>query len=410
MRRNLSLFLLILSAFVGFSFIAFKISSSSINNSDNIVEGIRLVEPENVEDGVLRVSTDDLATSNVSNAIQVALILDTSTSMNGLIEQAKSQLWNILNELSKTEKEDQEIDLQIALYEYGNPQKATMDNYIHRLTDFTSDMDKVSEDLFSLTTNGGDEYCGAVIKKSLDELQWNDGNSLKMIYIAGNEPFTQGPINYKEICNQAKSNGIVVNTIFCGDQRQGMQGEWNQGAELGGGDFISISQNEETVYISTPFDDRINALNKDLNATYIPYGEKGHDKKNNQIVQDENASKYSSANSASRAKFKSSKKYKADDWDLVDAYKKDKSILNNADIKSEKYREMTITELESNIEQVIQDRESIQSEIKKLDKKRTEYITSEKKKNVSKDKSSLQQSIINTVRKQAQKKGYQIKE
>ena len=37
--------------------------------------------------------------------------------MNGLIEQAKSQLWKILNELARTEKDGQEPTLQIALYE-----------------------------------------------------------------------------------------------------------------------------------------------------------------------------------------------------------------------------------------------------------------------------------------------------
>ena len=33
--------------------------------------------------------------------IQVALLLDTSNSMDGLIEQAKSRLWNIVNNLTK---------------------------------------------------------------------------------------------------------------------------------------------------------------------------------------------------------------------------------------------------------------------------------------------------------------------
>jgi hypothetical protein len=32
--------------------------------------------------------------------IQVALLLDTSNSMDGLIEQAKSRLWNIVNTLT----------------------------------------------------------------------------------------------------------------------------------------------------------------------------------------------------------------------------------------------------------------------------------------------------------------------
>ena len=105
------------------------------------------------------------------NTIQVALLLDTSGSMSGLIEQAKSQLWNILNELARTVKNNEETNLEIALYEYGNPSKATQVHQINQLTPFTTDMDLVSQKLFSLTTSGGDEYCGMIIKTSLEDLK-----------------------------------------------------------------------------------------------------------------------------------------------------------------------------------------------------------------------------------------------
>ena len=52
--------------------------------------------------------------------IQVALMLDTSGSMDGLIDQAKTQLWKIVNDLALAECEGQKPELQIALYEYGN--------------------------------------------------------------------------------------------------------------------------------------------------------------------------------------------------------------------------------------------------------------------------------------------------
>lgn len=396
-RRNIVLFFFTLCACIGFSFIAINITKSKPSINPPTTEIVDVDSPIK------------LPISNPNNAIQVALILDTSGSMNGLIEQAKSQLWNILNVLARSQKNDKESDLQIALYEYGNPY-STKDNYqIRQLSGFTTDMDLISEKLFSLTTGGGEEYCGAVISKSLEDLSWNNDESLKMIYIAGNEPFTQGPIDYKSVCKKAKSNGIIVNTIFCGNQNDGVSGNWNLGAKLGGGDFISISQNEETVYIPTPFDSKIEDLNLKLNDTYIPYGDKGNEKKMNQVLQDDNAKVYSRSNAADRASFKSSKKYKAEDWDLVDAYKKDKSILKNADLKSEKYKSMSIEELEENIEAASTQRESIQTEIKELDKKRREYKTKATLKNGNKGK-SLQHSIIQTITKQAEKKGYKINE
>lgn len=396
-RRNLFIFLLTIFACLGFSFAAVKISNATkyLNaTANNLIVDIPKNKPKR----------------NAPNAIQVALLLDTSGSMNGLIEQAKSQLWNILNELARTQKNDQETDLQIALYEYGNPNRSNRAYQIHQLSDFTNDMDLISEKLFSLTTSGGEEYCGAVIKNSLDELSWNDNESLKMIYIAGNEPFTQGPIRYAEVCKQARLEGVVINTIFCGDQRQGIDGSWNLGAELGLGEFISISHNDATVYVPTPYDEEINSLNEKLNETYIPFGQNGRTKKDNQIKQDVNAVSYSMSNAADRISYKSSKKYKAEDWDLVDAYKKDKSILQTADIKSEKFKSMSKKVLESEIEEMVQKRETIQSEIRALDKKRREYKTEESKKKLGDKEKSLQQSIIKTVRDQAEKKGFEIKE
>ena len=65
--------------------------------------------------------------------------------------------------------------------------------------------------MFSLTTNGGNEYCGDVINIYIKQLNWgNDENDLKMIFIAGNEPFTQGNVNYKDATSNAKEKGVVL--------------------------------------------------------------------------------------------------------------------------------------------------------------------------------------------------------
>lgn len=150
--------------------------------------------------------------------IRVALLLDTSNSMDGLIDQAKAQLWEIVNELSYAKCRGQRPNLEIALYEYGNDNLNAREGYLRKILAFTNDLDDVSKELFSLTTNGGSEYCGTVINASLEQLDWgNDADDLKMIFIAGNEPFTQGKINYKDAAAQAKEKDVVVNTIFCGD-------------------------------------------------------------------------------------------------------------------------------------------------------------------------------------------------
>ena len=131
--------------------------------------------------------------------VQIAILLDTSGSMEGLIEQAKSQLWKISNEFIKARQEGLAPTVQVALYEYGKSSLAQESGWIRQILPLTTDLDKVSEELFALRTNGGEEYCGWVIKRAVEDLEWSPASdAYKVIFIAGNEPFTQGPVKYGE--------------------------------------------------------------------------------------------------------------------------------------------------------------------------------------------------------------------
>lgn len=165
--------------------------------------------------------------------VQIALLLDTSNSMDGLIEQAKSQLWKICNEFIKARQNGLVPELQVALYEYGNTRLARDSGWVRQVVPLTTDLDKISEELFRLRTSGGEEYCGWVIQRAVEELAWNpSANVYKAIFIAGNEPFTQGPVNYADACKAAIARGIIVNTIHCGSEAEGVNGKWRDGAEL----------------------------------------------------------------------------------------------------------------------------------------------------------------------------------
>ena len=102
------------------------------------------------------ISPQPKITVSKDNKIQVALLLDTSNSMDGLIDQAKSRLWNIVNTLTTLKYNGQAPQVEIALYEYGNDGLKD-ENYIRQITPLTQDLDLVSEKLFALRTNGGSE-------------------------------------------------------------------------------------------------------------------------------------------------------------------------------------------------------------------------------------------------------------
>ena len=320
-------------------------------------------------------STDD---TPPKQSIMIALLLDTSNSMDGLIDQAKSQLWKIVNELAGARCDDSSRpNIKIALYEYGNDGLPATLGYIRQVNPLTSDLDLISEKLFALRTNGGNEYCGQVIKTSLNELGWSiSGADLKMIFIAGNEPFTQGEIPYRIACGMAKEKDVVVNTIFCGAYSEGIETDWKSGATMTGGTYMSIEQDRKTVYVATPYDEKIDALNNKLNDTYVYFGTTGVSKKALQSTQDSNAESYGKANKAERAISKSTHVYDNSSWDLIDASKSDDKAVEKAKEEElpKEMKGMTVQQRKDYVAKKAGDRKSIQKEIQDLSVKRQEYI------------------------------------
>ena len=92
--------------------------------------------------------------------IQVAILLDTSSSMDGLIDQTRNQIWQVINEFSSLKQNGVQPRLEVAVFEYGNDGISKNQGYVRQVSAFTRELDKVSESLFSLRTNGGSEYCG----------------------------------------------------------------------------------------------------------------------------------------------------------------------------------------------------------------------------------------------------------
>ncbi len=343
------------------------------------------------------------------SSIQLALLLDTSNSMDGLIDQAKSQLWKIVNELANTKKDRHSVDLYVALYEYGKDAIPSQEGHLRNIVPFTQDLDKISDELFKLKTNGGQEYCGKVILDAVKNLQWKKSNDeLKIIFIAGNEPFTQGDVDYKEACKKAVKNGIVVNTIFCGNYEEGVQTMWKDGADISDGKYINIDHNAAIVHIDAPQDNEIVKLGKELNKTYIAFGNSGREKKELQAEQDANSMSLSPEVMVQRSVTKSGGQYKNSSWDLVDA-KKDGSIkieeLKDEELPDE-MKKMSVQERKAYIDKMEKEREQIQSKINKLNDERSKYVAQKMLEN--KNENTLDAVMIKTIREQAKQKNYKF--
>lgn len=343
--------------------------------------------------------------------VQLAVLLDTSGSMDGLIDQAKSQLWKIVNEFLKAKQEGQTPEVQVALYEYGKSSLSSQSGWIRRIQPLTADLDKLSEDLFALKTNGGDEYCGWVIKDAVNELAWSDDPKVyRAILIAGNEPFTQGPVNYADACKAAIAKGIIVNTIHCGSAAEGISGKWQDGALLADGKYLVIDQNRAVVHIEAPQDKELARLSADLNQTYLAYGDAGRMAAQRQAAQDVNAATLAPASGAvvQRALTKASVNYFNGNWDLVDAAKDSKFKLE--EVKTQdlpvEMQKLTTDERKAYVEKKAGERAGLQAKIQTLNAEREKYLAAQMKQPAATN--TLDAVVIAAVREQAAQRDFRF--
>jgi hypothetical protein len=342
--------------------------------------------------------------------IQVALLLDTSSSMDGLIGQAKSQLWKIVNELAAAKRDGVRPDIEIALYEYGKSSLPAGEGFIRMIVPLTTDLDRISEELFALTTNGGEEYAGQVIKTAADALAWSENRAdLKLMFIAGNEPFTQGSVDHRDAIRFAGTKGITVNTIFCGARSEGVATGWQAGAMIADGRFLSIDHNSAIVHVAAPQDDEIARLGVEINETYIPYGALGASNYARQQAQDSNASQ-SSGGLMMRSTAKASGAYHNATWDLVDAAKDGTAKLGELAPGQlpENMQKMSAAEREAYVKGKAARRAEIQKRIASLSAERSKFVDGEMKKAQGGAANTLDAAMIAVVREQASKNGFRF--
>jgi hypothetical protein len=344
--------------------------------------------------------------------VQIALLLDTSSSMDGLIDQARTQLWKVVNTFVDARRDGAAPFVEVALYEYGNNRLSVDNNYIRQVQPLTRDLDEFSKKLFALTTDGGEEYCGAVIKRALGDLTWDPSEkTYKAIFIAGNEPFTQGSVDAHQACKDALAKHIIVNTIHCGSRADGVSGSWHDGAALAEGKFMVIDQDKAVAHIDAPQDKEISKLSAELNKTYLGYGKTRQESAEKQNRADKDATANAQAGAdISRAVTKASVNYSNTSWDLVDAMRERKIDLariptNELPAEMQSLAPADRTEY---VGKAAKERAEIQSQILVLNQQREAYVTEAQKKHAASGGQTLDEALIETTRSQASAQGYKF--
>jgi hypothetical protein len=339
--------------------------------------------------------------------IDIVVCLDTSGSMQGLIESAKQKLWDIVNELGRAKPKPH---LRVGLYVYGTPGYGAQTGFVKKLVDLTDDLDTVYAKLTPLTTDGGDEYVARVVRTAVLEQPWSkDRQALKIIVVAGNEEATQDPkFKSLDIAKEAITAGIIVNTIYCGSPTDGIAPGWRDVARAADGQFASIDQNNGIVVISTPFDEKLADLSGAINKTYVAYGRHAQEGTVNQLAMDTAAMTASPAVAASRTVAKVGGQYRNARWDLVDASaEKDFSL---ASVKTEdlpvEMQKMTEAERKTYLDEKAKKRAALQNQVNELNRQRQRYIREQMKESGKSTDKAFDAAMLSAIRHQAQQKDF----
>ena len=203
--------------------------------------------------------------------VDVVFALDTTGSMDDLIEGAKRKIWNVANFIGSAQPKP---ELRIGLVGYRD----VGDAYVTRFFDLSDDLDRVFQHLSAFRADGGGdtpEHVARALHDAVNRTSWSEGEGVvKIVYLVGDAPphtdYDDG-YNFRAIARRAQQRGIHVNTILCGSDGDARVA-WREIARLGGGDFSTVAQSGGMMARTSPYDDKLAELNRRLTSTAIGWG------------------------------------------------------------------------------------------------------------------------------------------
>lgn len=347
--------------------------------------------------------------------MELVFVIDTTGSMGGLIEGAKSKIWSIVNEIV-TAKPQPEIRIGFVAY------RDKGDAYVTQVHPLTDDLDAAFSTLQTFKADGGGdtpEHVSAGLHDAVSTLQWKKGGSTEsalyqVIFLVGDCPphtdYDDG-LDYKIEADKAAARGIFVNAIRCGQNAQ-TETVWLDIAKRGQGNYFTLAQSGGVVNVPTPFDDKMVKLGADLEMTTIARrGLEGARAESlaaagivNGLVLEGYVGAKGKDNYIARQSFnaKSGQIYGA--FDLVT------EIINGRKVESIKdeewpteWEKKPLAEKRQLLEAQIAQRKSLKVQLAELEAQRNAFLKPELEKNGGKD--GFDQKMLDTFKAQANARG-----
>ena len=208
--------------------------------------------------------------------VEIVFVIDTTGSMGGLIEAAKSKVWSIVNEVSRSPTRPK---VKVGLVAYRD----LGDSYVTKITPISSDLDTIYTTLMNFKAEGGGDTPENVRQALLDGVRkagWSakEAHTAQILFLVGDAPPHE---DYKNLpscqttAGEAVKKGLIVNAIECGEDPIA-KAAWQEIARLGEGQFFAIEQNGGVKEIATPYDSKLSKLSYQIGSSYSAYGRKAY--------------------------------------------------------------------------------------------------------------------------------------
>jgi Mg-chelatase subunit ChlD len=330
--------------------------------------------------------------------VEVVFCLDTTGSMSGLIDGAKTKIWQICNQIMNGKPTP---ILRVGLVAFRD----RGDAYITKVYDVSDDLDSVYAEMRTYKAEGGGdepESVNQALDDAVNKIKWStDKRTIRMIFLVGDAPPHMDypdDVKYPETCRKAVEKGILINTIQCGNSAECTK-HWKEICDKANGAFVQIPQAGGIVPISTPVDKRLSEINVELTRNTLVYGSAAKQTADLQKLKE--AAALEPAAAADRVSYLA-KEGIAASFDLLDAMRTGKvrfDALKDDELPAE-MRKMTAQERRSHLEKIGKDRAVLMKEAIDRDRERGAYILKE----VTRNKDSFDYQVLEVLRKQTNKK------
>ncbi|MEM7466372.1 MAG: VWA domain-containing protein [Pseudomonadota bacterium] len=375
-------------------------------------EAAATAEPSGItKEGEISERAPELAFRNEDESnIEVVFVLDTTSSMSGMIQAAKDNIWSIASTMASAESAPSIKMGLVAFRDRG-------DAYVTKVFDLSEDLDGMYTTLMDFKAQGGGdgpESVNQALHEAVTKISWSNNNSsYKVIFLVGDAPphmDYQNDVQFPESVELATNKGIIVNTIQAG-QDANTQRSWQKIASLSQGNYFNVNAEGSHVAVSTPFDSDIATLSEELDATRVFYGSEV-DRAKNELKAAASKKLHAIASVASRAKralFNTSASGEENfrgDKELIGAVSSGELSLEDvaeAELPAA-LRALPEAEREAEVMRQAEKRQKISEQIAELASQRDAYLADELA-NKADLHESLDHQIYETVAKQAMDKG-----